>query len=283
MKQLKIEACKNALIIFLGIILVQMIVYILAVVGVVSWGIINGISYNDAVKNMDMIVNQEQGFVMWMSVFSALISMIWCSRLYKKSTWREESINYKEVFSKENILALTGVAIGGCMVVSFILTVLAAWFPAAFKSYSQTMDNFDASGGIIVLVYTIVIGPAAEEFIFRGAIFDRLYLGFDFWKANMLQALLFALYHMDIVQGIYAFIMGIVLGMVLKATGSIITAIITHILFNATSYIISVVFNGKNELQIVFWIVLIFSVISLTAGIMYFKRKLTEKLKVEKC
>ena len=283
MKQLKIEACKNALIIFLGIILVQMIVYILAVVGVVSWGIINGISYNDAVKNMDMIVNQEQSFVMWMSVFSALISMLWCARLYNKSSWREENINYREVFSKENILALTGVAIGGCMVVSFILTVLAAWFPAAFKSYSQTMDNFDASGGIIVLVYTIVIGPAAEEFIFRGAIFDRLYLGFDFWKANMLQALLFALYHMDIVQGIYAFIMGIVLGMVLKATGSIITAIITYILFNATSYIISVVFNGKNELQIVFWIVLIFSVISLTAGIMYFKRKLTEKLKVEKC
>ncbi len=283
MKQLKIEACKNALVIFLGVILVQMIVYILAVVGVVAWGIINGISYTESVKNMDMIVNQEQGFVMWMSVFSALISMIWCSRLYKKSTWREESINYKEVFSKENIMALTGVAIGGCIVVSFILTVLASWFPAAFKSYSQTMDNFDASGGIIVMVYTIVIGPAAEEFIFRGAIFDRLYLGFDFWRANMLQALLFALYHMDIVQGIYAFIMGIVLGMVLKATGSIITAIITHILFNATSYIISVVFNGKNELQIVFWIVLIFSVISLTAGIMYFKRKLTEKLKVEKC
>ena len=100
----------------------------------------------------------------------------------------------------------------------------------------------------VTLAYAVFIGPVSEEMIFRGAIFDRFYIGFDYWVANILQAALFGLYHMNLVQGLYAFCLGIVLGVIVKATGSILCSMLTHIIFNGTSYILPIVLGSGNNI-----------------------------------
>ena len=47
-------------------------------------------------------------------------------------------------------------------------------------------------------------------------------------------------FHLNVIQGLYAFVLGILLGMVVRVTGSIIGSMITHIIFNATSIGLSV-------------------------------------------
>ena len=53
-----------------------------------------------------------------------------------------------------------------------------------------------------------------------------------FWVANLLQALLFGVFHMNMIQGVYAFVVGIVLGFICEKSHSIYPSMLFHILFN---------------------------------------------------
>ena len=57
--------------------------------------------------------------------------------------------------------------------------------------------------------------------------------------AIIIQAFLFGLYHLNIVQGIYAFLIGIVAGLLVRSYKTVKVSIILHIAINATSYLIS--------------------------------------------
>ena len=213
--------------------------------------------------------------------------MIWCGILYKKSNWRQEKINYRQVFSIRHICFIIGIAFGGCLVLSIGIGALADIFPKFFESYNDLMSNFDTSsnsafGVAITLLYSLVIGPVSEELIFRGAIFDRLHVACQFWIANAIQAALFGLYHLNLIQGAYAFLLGMVLGMIVYATGSILASILTHILFNSTSYLLSAVL-GINIIMFRYVAVFILLVIIVTGfkGICYFYRRCQEKMKTE--
>lgn len=122
-----------------------------------------------------------------------------------------------------------------------LLSIAGALFPKIFVQYNQVMDHLSADSIGITMFYVLLVGPISEEFIFRGAILDRFHLAFPFWIANTLQAFLFGVYHMNLIQGLYAFLLGILLGMIRYVTGTILANITAHILFNGTSYAISAI------------------------------------------
>ena len=62
---------------------------------------------------------------------------------------------------------------------------------------------------------------------------------------------MFGIYHMNLVQGIYAFVLGAVLGLVRVSVGTIFASIGTHIIFNATSYVLQLVFPSGQKISIV--------------------------------
>ena len=86
---------------------------------------------------------------------------------------------------------------------------------AIMQSYQSTIDNLNGSTTYLIFVYTMLLAPVAEEMVFRGVIFDAAKSGFSFAAANCFQAVCFGLYHGNIVQFVYAFIIGMVLGYVL--------------------------------------------------------------------
>ena len=55
------------------------------------------------------------------------------------------------------------------------------------------------------------------------------------WVAVMISALLFGLYHGNLVQGIYAFIMGCLLALVYEWTGSFVAPVLFHMIANHLS------------------------------------------------
>ena len=158
---------------------------------------------------------------------------------------------------------------------TFLLSLLTAVFPQAFQNYTKLMSNFESGNMILTLGYAVLIGPVSEEMIFRGAIFDRVYTVFPFWKANIIQAVLFGVYHMNIVQGLYAFCLGMVLGIIVKATGSILCSMITHITFNGTSYLLPVILGtGAAWVNIIVLIIALFLIAAGIFGIKFLMRSL---------
>ena len=144
------------------------------------------------------------------------------------------------------------------------------------------MSNFSTSSPWLTYCYVLLIGPISEELIFRGAILDRLYLAFPFWTANLLQALLFGIYHMNLVQGIYAFVLGAVLGLVRVSTGTISASIGTHIIFNATSYVLQLVFPSGKKISIVIFVgVYLLATLLFADGLWYTKNKYERNKKNE--
>lgn len=82
-----------------------------------------------------------------------------------------------------------------------------------------------------------IIPPLIEEFIFRGIVYKGYRSSGRRRAAVFLSAFLFGLFHMNLNQFIYAFIIGILLALVVEATGSIWSSVICHLIFNAESVI----------------------------------------------
>ena len=77
-----------------------------------------------------------------------------------------------------------------------------------------------------------IIGPVAEEICFRGVMF----FSFKKWMkvpiAIALSAVLFALYHGNLIQGLYALIMGAIMGYLAYKTDSLFGSMIFHMTAN---------------------------------------------------
>lgn len=85
-----------------------------------------------------------------------------------------------------------------------------------------------------VMLFMIgVFGPFCEEFVFRGMVYGGyVKSGSRFW-AILLSALLFGLMHMNFNQAIYAFVIGLMLSLLMEATGSLWASMLCHMIFNS--------------------------------------------------
>lgn len=251
LKILRIRSLAQSLFIVLGMILIQMLCAMLWVVVIL---------HNAADSNTQL---------MQISVVSALVTIFWCCIFYYQSTWG--IFEYRRVCSVKTVVSILGLGMGGCIIVALFLSLLQAIFPTAFAGYSKIMDQFGQGEVVITLLYTIGIGPVMEELIFRGAVLDRLrQTAYPFWIANLIQAALFGIYHMNLIQGVYAFLWGSLLGLLYQATGSILASILAHIIFNTTNYLLGWLFPTGKAVCIPLYIgIFLFGIIFFVAGLWY--------------
>jgi len=120
-------------------------------------------------------------------------------------------------------------ALGLFVAINLALALLPeAWLIA----YNADMAPI-ASTGLLTALSIVVMGPLAEELVFRGIIQTRLERAMPVWAAVVLQAVLFGVTHGTPVQMAYAFLMGLVFGLLRSRTGSILPGLAAHAAFNA--------------------------------------------------
>ena len=141
------------------------------------------------------------------------------------------------LFSRPKLLLGLIFLVPGLQIISSILTTFSAsLFPGWMDFYEKLMENAGFNGNSIsplLILYAVLLGPIEEELTFRGVIFSSAKKALPFWAANIFQALLFGIFHMNLIQGIYAFFIGLFLGYVAGRGGSIYFSIFLHILFNS--------------------------------------------------
>ena len=108
---------------------------------------------------------------------------------------------------------------------------------------SSSFINVEAmlfSSGIVVEIIVIgVLIPIVEELVYRGLAFRRMRDTIGFLPAMLVSAFLFALAHGNIVQGLYAFGVGILLAYVCERSGCLAAPILLHITANTVSVLIT--------------------------------------------
>lgn len=260
LKILRIRSLAQILCIVLGVYLIQMLCATL-------WAAI-AVLFN---------VADPSAKLMEMSVVSAFLVILWCCLFYYQSGWG--IFGYRRVCSVKAVISILGLGMGGCIVLALLLSFLQTLFPAAFAGYTKVMDQFGRGEQVITLLYTIGMGPIMEELIFRGAVLDRLRLAaYPFWLANLIQAALFGIYHMNLIQGIYGFLWGMLLGALYQASGSILASILAHMTFNTTNYLLMWLFPQGKPVSIPLYLgIFLFGVIFFAVGLCYTRKMLVSK------
>ena len=85
-----------------------------------------------------------------------------------------------------------------------------------------------AYSNITVLLSTGVLGPIIEECVFRGVIYNKLKKQYSFKASLIITSILFAVYHLNLIQGIYAFLFSILITYIYEKSSNLLGPIIVH-------------------------------------------------------
>lgn len=94
------------------------------------------------------------------------------------------------------------------------------------------------SVGVGILLYGIV-SPLAEETLFRGLLYNRMKQYFPKVWAMILSAMFFGLYHGNLVQGLYGFILGMVMVWLYEMYGKWYVPVAFHGIVNVCSWLLA--------------------------------------------
>ncbi|WP_291632706.1 CPBP family intramembrane glutamic endopeptidase [Clostridium sp.] len=106
---------------------------------------------------------------------------------------------------------------------------------------------------IIFIINVIVVAPIYEEIIFRGILLKGMSKKINPTAAIVVSALLFALVHLNIPQGINAFLLGLAIGFIYLRTESIYLSIFAHFVNNFLALSVSSMFGliqGRYAMEI---------------------------------
>lgn len=120
-------------------------------------------------------------------------------------------------------------------IVDLFIIALEIYFPQLVSDYINMMSVMYEGSLIIIAIRVAIMAPILEELVFRGVILKKAKNIMPFYAANIIQAILFGLIHLNWIQGLYAFPIGILLGYITRRYRSIIPSIVLHALLNGYS------------------------------------------------
>lgn len=149
------------------------------------------------------------------------------------------------IFRPKSMTLLVVLAIGCQFFISGFMSLIQQYFQKLFEDYAEQLEKLDGGNIIIVIILSVFIAPFTEELIFRGMILRRARKTMPFIIANLVQALLFGIYHWNVIQGIYAAFLGFLLGIIYYKFRSILAPMLLHACINASSYLIYLIPDNR--------------------------------------
>lgn len=135
---------------------------------------------------------------------------------------------------RRHFVAAALMGYGMQIVTTLIMVLVSVLLPSVMEEYNTLVDGSGITTyGLMWVISTLVLPPLVEEAGFRGL--GLTYLeraGVPFAVANIVQALAFGIFHMNLTQGIYTFVLGLALGYVTHRSGSIAPAMLMHLVYN---------------------------------------------------
>lgn len=107
------------------------------------------------------------------------------------------------------------------------------------EKFSEISELIYAEGWFVLILMAGIIIPIAEELIFRALIYKRLRRGYGIGFALVISSLLFGIFHGNLVQGVYAFLLGLLLALIYEKWENIYLCMLYHMAANTSSLLLS--------------------------------------------
>ena len=165
-------------------------------------------------------------------------------------------------FKIADYVLVAALAVAADFAITYILVGfnLVQYFP----DYQNIMSGIMNSSFILQVIAVGIVAPIVEEFLMRGVILNRLLGYMRVIPALLIQAAMFGILHMNLLQGVYAGVLGLLMGYIYIKYGSLLMTILFHITLNTLSVVLPESFaEGVNPFYILIPALLV------TAGILW--------------
>lgn len=227
----------------LGLLLLHQLLVLVYVFGfAILYGFQNGQAIEDGTITTDMIdqaiISQSSNSLIFAGV--AMIGFLFLLRYSKKESFVQTYRFDVRPNSIQLFLALT-IGFSALFFSGYIVQGLAMLFPEPYEAYVELFENLALGSALSLFIAVAVIAPLFEEILFRGYIFDQFERRFAAIGMTIVASgVLFGLYHLNIFQGVFASVLGIVLGLSYYWTRSIWIPIMIHFANNLLSYLLGI-------------------------------------------
>jgi membrane protease YdiL (CAAX protease family) len=203
-------------------------------------------------SGLKILFAQQVGLVLLGSI---LLSLFIYNRLFKarqQNLW--VSCNFSKLQFQTIIKAWLLGLVYNCFFTVFAEIIL---LNRLFPDHHRIVSRLVGGNFWFTLLVVGMITPVFEEILFRGIVFNELRKIISLPQAIVFQGLVFGLYHMNPLQGIYGMVLGILAALVYIWVKSLWGPIMVHISFNSFSIMMSKVNISlpMNEYRIILLIV----------------------------
>lgn len=211
------------------ILFISLFIFIQSISLLGSGYVFNLLSSNEKVHSV--IPNNSGECIAVSAVLSSFMTIV----LFVAMRWAPVSRNYLRsrpwgVFVWAALLGL-----GSILPTEYLVEKINLTMPDTTRMMFE--DVMKVSWGYVAIGLMV---PIAEEIVFRGAIQHTLQvaLGKRYpWIAIVISALIFGFIHLNLAQGVHAFVIGLLLGWMYYRTGSILPGLVFHGVNNSVAYL----------------------------------------------
>jgi membrane protease YdiL (CAAX protease family) len=230
-----------------------------AMIGTIVKGVslaMQGVTSADALE--EALLGSD--YLMKITIVSQLVCFIIFLIFYRVIFKIKKPESPAKVFSATSPLLIIVLFVAVEAITSSILIKVSVLIPDLMQQYAEMIEKSGlADMTVLSTIATLVLAPLGEELAFRGMTLNLAgKFTKKFWIANIIQAAMFGIAHMNIVQGTYAFVLGLVLGFIYKKYNSLYATMIAHLAFNFSgTYLVGLLFGTEDDVPIIRWIVVL--------------------------
>lgn len=212
-------------------------------------------------KNISELIDNE--FSSYIFITSVVITLLIFYKMSKKN-----NIQISNYVKKINLKILIPCVI---LTISLHVMIFVINNTNFFKNLKTSSGNGFSNNIFLYLISVGILVPIIEEILYRGTIFYKLKNEFSFPKLLFIQAFVFGLIHLNLVQSFFAFIFGLFLGYIYYKSKNILLPIIMHCCFNTWNlvYILIYKFVFNNSL-----IVFLVSLLICLSSFLYIRKQI---------
>lgn len=234
------------------------------------------------ITDLGMIQGEVNRFMrdyhIWGVVFYQISGVLVFGILYCSMTPEKSILQVTSAFTLRSTAGIVLAGIGLEFFVTAGVGVAEYLLPQLIQGFEQQMETAGLNRLTLgSALATIVLAPVGEELLCRGILFRLARnLSKNFWIANCIQASAFGILHFNLVQGVYAFLLGLILGMLCRRFDSLYASMLAHLVINASAMILVPVILGPLTVSIATCLfVMLVSALFILAGAAVIGRKKT--------
>jgi membrane protease YdiL (CAAX protease family) len=148
---------------------------------------------------------------------------------------RPEPFGYAVKFDVSSMILLTELGVCMCLLSNAVLMEL----PISWESYEEVGEVFYEPPVMVQMLCIGIIIPLAEELVFRGLGYYKMRSLLPALPCMLISAIYFGVFHGNLVQGIYAGVLGMILAGVMEWYGTLTAPYLVHASANMMSVLVS--------------------------------------------